>query len=215
MGNRRKSRELALQALYYMDSVNNFSEHNLALFCRNFNTSDSTLPFLLKLVNGVSVARSEIDAIIERFSSNWKISRMMCVDRNVLRIAVFEMCCCDDIPVKVSINEAIDLGKKFGSDDSGAFINGILDGIRIHMEQEPIHIDISPNSWERINRSTLPEVEELVPLSVTSHLRTAVPLTVEEHLSGDRMEMEPEENAPERRKRRTIVRSSEQNRSKR
>jgi len=72
--------------------------------------------------------------VIEQFSSNWKISRMSCVDRNILRIAVFELLYCADIPPKVSINEAIDVGKRFGTEESGAFINGILDSIRLAME---------------------------------------------------------------------------------
>ena len=66
---------------------------------------------------------------------------MACVDRNVMRIAVFEMLFCDDIPPKVSINEAIDVGKKFGTEESGAFINGIIDRIRIALEKEEIQVD--------------------------------------------------------------------------
>ena len=73
---------------------------------------------------------SEIDTLIERFSKNWKIHRMSCVDRNVMRIAVYELLYCEDIPPKVSINEAVDVGKKFGTEESGAFINGIMDSIR-------------------------------------------------------------------------------------
>nr|CBX29534.1 N utilization substance protein B homolog [uncultured Desulfobacterium sp.] len=82
----------------------------------------------------------EIDGIIERFSSNWKISRMSCVDRNIMRIAVFELVWCDDIPCKVSINEAIDIGKKYGTDESGPFINGILDSVRDAVEKEVIKV---------------------------------------------------------------------------
>jgi N utilization substance protein B len=88
-------------------------------------------------------AGPEIDAIIERFSANWKLSRMSCVDRNVMRIAVYELLCCHDIPSKVSINEAIDVGKKFGTDESGAFINGILDSIRIALEKKEINIKVN------------------------------------------------------------------------
>ena len=84
--------------------------------------------------------RAEIDAIIEDYSSNWKVSRMSCVDRNVMRIAVFELKWCSEIPSKVSINEAIDIGKKFGTDESGAFINGILDSIRIAIEDNRIPV---------------------------------------------------------------------------
>jgi N utilization substance protein B len=138
MGNRRKSRELAMQALFYMDMSQNDSNEILESFCNNFNPSKKMLPFFLKLVKGVMQGKSEIDSILERFSDNWKLSRMSCVDRNTMRVAVYELLYCHDIPYKVSINEAIDVGKKFGTKESGAFINGILDSIRIALEKEEI-----------------------------------------------------------------------------
>ena len=74
--------------------------------------------------------------MIERYSDNWKLSRMSGVDRNILRIAVYELMYCNDIPSKVTLNEAIDIGKRFGTDESGAFINGILDGIRMALKEK-------------------------------------------------------------------------------
>jgi N utilization substance protein B len=136
MGTRRQARELAMQALFYMDERNNASVEMLEHFCGNFRPSKKSQPFFLKLVNGVLEAGSELDALIERFSTNWDINRMSCVDRNVMRIAVFELLYCDDIPPKVSINEAVDVGKKFGTEESGAFINGIMDSIRGELEKE-------------------------------------------------------------------------------
>ncbi len=109
------------------------SEEPIDLYCRNFPPSKKAHPFFTLIVEGVRRTRAEIDAVVERYSNNWKITRMSCVDRNVLRVAVFELLYCDDIPAKVSINEAIDVGKKYGTDESGAFINGILDSIRIAM----------------------------------------------------------------------------------
>lgn len=135
MGTRRKSRELAMQALFYMDTHGDISLENLERYCSNFKPSEKVRPFFLKLARGVITARSRIDAVIERFSSNWKMHRMSGVDRNVLRLAVYEVLFCDDIPAKVSINEAIDIGKKFGSGESGAFINGILDSIRLALDR--------------------------------------------------------------------------------
>ena len=88
------------------------------------------------VANGVLKARGELDTLIEQFSKNWDITRMSCVDRNVMRIAVFELLYCEDIPPKVSINEAVDVGKKFGTEESGAFINGIMDSIRLELEKE-------------------------------------------------------------------------------
>lgn len=140
MGNRRKSRELAMQALFYMDMNQNDSNELLERFCLNFTFSKKARPFFLKLVEGVIQAKPEIDSIIETFSDNWKINRMSCVDRNIMRIAVYELFYCQDIPAKVSINEAIDVGKKFGTEESGAFINGILDSIRIALKQKKIKI---------------------------------------------------------------------------
>ena len=136
MGTRRKARELAMQALFYMDIQNNASVEMLAHFCENFQPSEKSQPFFLKLVNGVLETKGELDALIDRFSKNWDISRMSCVDRNVMRIAVFELRYCDDIPPKVSINEAVDVGKKFGTEESGAFINGIMDSIRGELENK-------------------------------------------------------------------------------
>jgi N utilization substance protein B len=88
----------------------------------------------LRLVRGVLRSQTELDPLIERFSENWSLGRMSGVDRNVMRIAVYEMVCCRDIPAKVSINEAVDIGKKFGTEESGAFINGIVDSIRAAVE---------------------------------------------------------------------------------
>ncbi len=141
MGNRRKSRELVLQALFYMDSNHNASEEMLLRFCDHFNPPVKVRPFFLQLVNGVIQTMAQIDQMIERFSQNWKLNRMSCVDRNIIRIAVYEILFCREIPPKVSINEAIDIGKKFGTDESGAFINGIVDSVRIAYENEDIHIE--------------------------------------------------------------------------
>jgi N utilization substance protein B len=138
MGIRRRSRELALQALFYMDMNPNGHDEKLDLYCLNFSPAERARPFFLRLVNGVMDTKQEIDAVIERFSDNWKMSRMYGVDRNILRIAVYELLYCKDIPSKVSINEAIDIGKKFGTGESGSFINGILDSIRLAQEQQVI-----------------------------------------------------------------------------
>jgi len=142
MGNRRRSRELAMQALFFMDVNQNISNEMVERFCDCFNTPDRARPFFLELVGGVIGALDKLDTIIERFSKNWRISRMSPVDRNIMRIAAYEIIYCSDIPSKVTINEAIDIGKKFGTEESGAFINGIVDSIRIAHEKEDFIIDI-------------------------------------------------------------------------
>ncbi len=83
--------------------------------------------FVERLVRGVEAHRSAIDDLIERFSLNWKVSRMGRVDRNVLRLAAFELAFESDVPTKATLNEAIEIAKRFGSEDSGKFVNGILD----------------------------------------------------------------------------------------
>jgi N utilization substance protein B len=148
MGTRRRARELAMQALFYMDASQSASPQMLERFCENFTPPQKARPFFIKLVTGVLEAKPQIDTLIERFSKNWRIRRMSCVDRNIMRVAIFEMLFCHDIPPKVSINEAIDVGKKFGTEESGAFINGIIDSIRIAIEKKEISIEQSENNIE-------------------------------------------------------------------
>jgi N utilization substance protein B len=136
MGTRRRSRELAMQALFQIEMNQDHSGEALELFCKHFRVPKNAKPFFLRLVEGVREFQHQIDPLITSFSKNWKISRMSRADRNIMRVAVYELLYCDDVPPKVSINEAIDIGKKFGTEDSGAFINGILDGIRISLEKE-------------------------------------------------------------------------------
>lgn len=146
MKNRRKSREAALQALYYMDVRDNISLEALELYQRCFPPAETVLPFFETLTTGVMRNRAQLDGLIERFSSNWKISRMACVDRNVMRIALYEILFLEDIPEKVSINEAIDIGKKFGTEESGAFINGILDSAHIALKNKEIEAETESRS---------------------------------------------------------------------
>lgn len=125
-----------MQVLFQMELNGDDSTEAVELFCKHFEVSKNAKPFFLRLVDGVKACRDELDRLIERFSENWKISRMSGVDRNLMRVAVYELLYCDDIPPKVSINEAIDIGKRFGTEDSSAFVNGILDSIRIFLEEK-------------------------------------------------------------------------------
>ena len=135
MGQRRQSREIALQMLYQMEMTGLPPHEVTELFYQLALDDDdqgreipqSVRPFAEKLITGVHANREQVDKMIVEASENWRLERMSIIDRNILRIAVFEMLYCLEIPPKVSINEAIDLGKTFGSPDSGAFINGILD----------------------------------------------------------------------------------------
>lgn len=133
MGRRRRSREIALQVLFQFEAGEGASpEECFALFCRNFDAPREMRTFAWELFSGVVAHRSELDRRLAEASEHWRVERMSRVDRNILRLALYEMLYLSDIPPKVSLNEAIDLGKKYGSQDSGAFINGILD--RVHRQ---------------------------------------------------------------------------------
>ncbi|MCW8800059.1 MAG: transcription antitermination factor NusB [Desulfobacter sp.] len=141
MGDRRKSRELALQALFALDlnklDLNKTdSRPQMDDFLEQHGEDLSEPPrlFFQTLVQGVLENREKIDTLLDQWAKNWKISRMPAVDRNIMRIAVFEMLNLPDIPSSVSINEAVEIGKKFGTRDSGPFINGVLDRIRAQYE---------------------------------------------------------------------------------
>lgn len=129
MGIRRKARENAVQILYEMDVTGANKEEALCAFSSSFKIPEKAYDFCLRLVTGVDAHRHELDALVDEYSENWRLDRMSRVDRNILRLATFEMLYCKDIPPKVTINEAVELGKKFGTEDSGPFINGILDAI--------------------------------------------------------------------------------------
>ncbi len=126
---RTKARERAMQALYQIDVAATDLDEALTRFWKSFEPVEREVMDLAEqLVRGVASHRQEIDDAIEAVSTHWRLDRMAKVDRNVLRLAVFELRH-GDTPVKVAINEAIELGKKFGSESSGAFINGVLDKI--------------------------------------------------------------------------------------
>jgi N utilization substance protein B len=129
MSVRRRAREIALQVLYQLDISQGDPGEVLALYWENFRPSPKAREFCQKLVEGVRGSQGEIDPFIEENSENWTLKRMAAVDRNILRLATFELLYCPEIPFKATLNEAIELAKRFGSDDSGAFINGILDKI--------------------------------------------------------------------------------------
>ena len=97
--------------------------------CGNFELPAASRGFARRLVLGVYANREDLDRMIQEASRNWRVERMSRVDRNILRLGAFELTQVDDIPAKVSIDEAVELGKKYGAEDSGAFINGILDTI--------------------------------------------------------------------------------------
>ncbi len=129
MGTRRKAREIAVQILYQADVAGVPFSEAFATYEGYFDPSPKVLSFAKELVDGVAKNQEQIDELIERFSKNWKLSRMSAIDRNILRLATYELLYRSDIPPKVSINEAVELAKAFGSEESASFVNGILDAI--------------------------------------------------------------------------------------
>jgi N utilization substance protein B len=129
LGKRRKTREYALQVLYQWEMTGQDVERGLALLREHLLSAGGEDSFLDRLVRGVSTHREEIDRLIEGHSEHWRLERMPPVDRNILRIAAFELLYCEEVPPRVSVNEAVELAKRFGSEDSPAFVNGILDRI--------------------------------------------------------------------------------------
>lgn len=128
MGYRRKSREYALQMLYQFD-VSHQSDGLAAGFWADKEVPENIMEFTNNIVDGVIKNLGMIDDKIRISASNWSIDRMAVVDRNILRMSVFELLYIKDIPVKVTINEAIEVAKRFGEEESGSFVNGILDRI--------------------------------------------------------------------------------------
>jgi transcription antitermination factor NusB len=130
MGKRRRSRELAIKVLFHLEfSKKDDPAVTFDLICNNFGISKDIEIFSKELVLGVCEHIKELDNLISKASQNWRLERIARVDHSILRLAVYELLYRGDIPPKVSINEAVDLGKKFGTEESGAFINGIVDKI--------------------------------------------------------------------------------------
>lgn len=129
MGARRRAREIAVQVLYQMEANPLAPPEALETFWRTATVSEAVKGFVTRIVEGVHEHLEEIDTLIKKHSEHWRLERIDRVDKSILRMGAFELLFCDDIPRKVALNEAIDIGKKFGTEESGAFINGILDKI--------------------------------------------------------------------------------------
>ena len=131
MGTRRLGRELALQALYALGLNSMEPARFLETFWENNPSAADARSFAGQLIEGVLSHRADLDALITSKAQHWALSRMALVDLNLIRLATYELLYRDDIPKKVIINEAIEIAKKFGSEDSAAFVNGILDEIPV------------------------------------------------------------------------------------
>ena len=129
MGARRKARAIALQVLYEVDSVGHEVERALAHLLAEGKLSEEDAAFVRGLVNGVLKNKEKIDRHIKNFAPAWPVEQLSIVDRNILRLAIFEILLDNNVPVKVAINEAVELAKMFGSDSSPRFVNGVLGSV--------------------------------------------------------------------------------------
>ncbi len=132
MSNRRMARECALQCLYYADSAKMLDGEKVAPYAADFQRElGDNFPFCRDLVNGTTQNLPEIDRLVSKYAKNWTIGRMSVVDRSILRMAAYELVfSAERTPVPAVIDEAIELAKKYSTDNSGKFINGLLDQLK-------------------------------------------------------------------------------------
>jgi len=135
MGNRRLSREMVIQLLYLSEMNEGKIENQLKSFWKNNSCEEDIRSFTEDILNDIFDHRKEIDARLEKYSDNWALSRMAVIDRNLLRMAAAELMYSKTVPPKVAIDEAVEIAKKYGTEDSPNFINGVLD--RILKELKP------------------------------------------------------------------------------
>lgn len=136
MGSRRQSREWALSALYARELNPEAPEEALRIFTRAGGDSAGTQDYARQLLEGVIRNLNHLDGLIGKCAKNWDLKRITRIDRNILRLALFELCFRPDVPPLACINEAVDLAKKFSTGNSGAFVNGILDEIRKNLDEK-------------------------------------------------------------------------------
>jgi N utilization substance protein B len=137
MGTRRISREAALQFLYQEDFTITPDQQfgydlveRFDLFCALYQVNKKARSYALVLLQGITDNLEQVDGMIAEAASNWRLARIAATDRNLLRIAVFEMLKMEDVPPQVAINEALEIAKRFAGEDSPKFINGVLDAVR-------------------------------------------------------------------------------------
>ena len=130
MGSRRKARELALQYLYKLDvSGEKYDSNTVAGFFHEFGGKEEDADYSILLIQNTEKHRGEIDGLITKHLENWTLDRLSTIDRNILRFATCELLYFLDIPLNVTINEAIEVAKKFSLEESATFINGVLDKV--------------------------------------------------------------------------------------
>ncbi len=143
---RHQARELALQVLYEVDVTDHSQDEVLARARAQHATPDDTFEYLVLLVHGIHADSERIDRHISAAAPAFPIDQLPPVDRNVLRVAIFELLNQEDVPPKAAINEAIDLAKRYGGDNSGKFINGVLGTVFSRINSERSKPDENPST---------------------------------------------------------------------
>lgn len=133
MGRRRRSREVALKLLYALDITRERAADVLKAPWIEAVVSETVRDFTVALVAGVDTHREEIDTLVQEWSLHWSLERIGVIERNILRFAIYELLYMDDIPPNVTINEAVEVAKRYGTEEAPSFINGILDRIKQEM----------------------------------------------------------------------------------
>ena len=150
MASRHRAREYALQMLYQSEASSVPIAEVAAHFWRDSDSPEAVRLFAERLASGTARAREEIDGLLVGALENWRLERLAIVDRNVLRLAVYELLYETETPGIVVIDEAIEVAKKFGGEDSGQFVNGILDALRRKLEESDPAVRRSPAAAPRV-----------------------------------------------------------------
>ena len=144
MSNRRLSRELVIQFLYLSEMNEGEIENQLKSFWENNSCEEDVRSFTEDILNDIFDHKKEIDVRLEKFSDNWTLSRMTVIDRNLLRMAAAELIYSKTVPPKVAIDEAVEIAKKFGTEDSPNFINGVLDRVLKELKPDIPQASLNP-----------------------------------------------------------------------
>ncbi len=135
MGKRRKARESALQILFQLEFDNSQPDERALQYWKNKRASQEEKELCTQLVQGIVAHKKEVDKIIQSVSEHWRLSRMILVDKNILRIAAFELVFGEGLAPAIIINEAIEIAKKYSGEQSAVFVNGILDALNRDLER--------------------------------------------------------------------------------
>ena len=140
MGKRRKARESTLQILFQLEFDRSQPDTAIRQYWADKQASDEIKTFVRWLVEGILTHQERIDTLIQSVSKHWRLSRMAVVDRNILRLAVFELLYEENITPAIVINEAIEIAKKYSNEEAAKFVNGLLDAVRKKLESEKTEV---------------------------------------------------------------------------